>query len=384
MIPLFIAEVSSNHGRDLDRCLAFIDKAAEIGCDGAKFQLFRLDELFAPEVLAAKPEVRKRKQWELPVEFLPALADRCREHNILFGCTPFYLDAVEEMLPHVDFFKIASYELLWDDLLAICVGTEKPLVLSTGMATMDEIRHAVAVVSEYGRMGVSEFAVKHPCRPKAVCSEMSPLPHSHTPTLPNRLSPLTLLHCVSGYPVPSDQCNLAAIETLRRECVATLNSRTPILPYSRTISVGWSDHSVSPEVIKRAVGRWAASMIEFHLDLDGTGAEYGAGHCWLPEQIGPVIKECRGMGAWECGSTEDGASDSLAPTHPHTHTPTHLPLDGDGVKAPVPSELPDRDWRADPADGLRPLKSLRRSLAAAECAGKIRAGSDVAAGCSDN
>jgi N-acetylneuraminate synthase len=52
MIPCFIAEVSSNHHRDLGRCLQFIDTAAEIGCDGVKFQLFKIDELFAPEILA--------------------------------------------------------------------------------------------------------------------------------------------------------------------------------------------------------------------------------------------------------------------------------------------------------------------------------------------
>ena len=50
--PMFIAEVSSNHSSNLERCLQFIDRAADIGCDGVKFQLFKIDELFAPEVLA--------------------------------------------------------------------------------------------------------------------------------------------------------------------------------------------------------------------------------------------------------------------------------------------------------------------------------------------
>ena len=56
----FVAEVSSNHHRDLTRCYRFIDTAAQIGCDAVKFQLFRIDELFAPEILANSEKHRQR------------------------------------------------------------------------------------------------------------------------------------------------------------------------------------------------------------------------------------------------------------------------------------------------------------------------------------
>lgn len=280
MSVTFVAEVSSNHNRDLGRCLAFIAAAAELGCSAVKFQLFRVRELFAPEVLAASEKLRRREAWELPVKFLPQLAAACHEAGVQFACTPFYLAAVEELEPHVDFYKIASYELLWNDLLAACARTRKPVVLSTGMATLEEVRHAVAVLRAAG------------CRD------------------------LSLLHCVSGYPTPPAECNLAAIETLRR---------------AHDCSVGWSDHSVNPGVICRAVHRWGARLVEFHLDLDGSGEEFRTGHCWLPEQIRPVIGAVRiGFGA-----------------------------DGDGEKEPARSELADRDWRADPTDGLRPLLKTR-------------------------
>ncbi|EKD91794.1 MAG: hypothetical protein ACD_29C00372G0002, partial [uncultured bacterium] len=72
----FIAEISSNHDRNLERCYRFIDKAAEIGCDAAKFQLFKIDKLFSSEILRQRPEVAARKAWELPVEFLPLLTKR--------------------------------------------------------------------------------------------------------------------------------------------------------------------------------------------------------------------------------------------------------------------------------------------------------------------
>ena len=91
----FIAEASSNHGQDLSRALAFVDAAADCGCDAVKFQLFRIAELFAPEILAKSAKHRARAKWELPVAHLAPLAERARKRNIEFSCTPFYLAAVE-------------------------------------------------------------------------------------------------------------------------------------------------------------------------------------------------------------------------------------------------------------------------------------------------
>src|ERR1700754_2742853 len=162
--PIFIAEASSNHGRDLSRALAFVDAAADAGCDAVKFQLFKIDRMFAPEILAQSPRHRARAQWELPVAHLAPLAEHCSARKIRFSCTPFYLDAVAELAPFVDFYKIASYELLVSDLLKACARTGKPVVLSTGMATTDEIIMAAATLQAAGA------------------------------------SDITLLHCVSAYP----------------------------------------------------------------------------------------------------------------------------------------------------------------------------------------
>ena len=281
----FIAEVSSNHARDLARCLEFVDVTARIGCGAVKFQLFKLDELFAPEARRAKPELERRRELELPVEFLEPIAKRAHEQGIEFCCTPFYLDAVDELFPHVDFYKVASYELLWHPLIAACAKTGKPLVLSTGMATLDEIGAAVQVARAAG------------------CSH------------------LTLLHCTSSYPTPAAEANLAAMGTMARafDC-----------------PVGWSDHTVSPAVVTRAIHKWGATEVEFHLDLDGKGAEFAAGHCWLPGQMKALI-------------------DDLA---------VSFVADGTGEKVPVPAELPDRIWRADPSDGLRPIEETRAKLRA--------------------
>ena len=62
--PSFVAEVSSNHHRDLERCLKFIRTAAGIGCDAVKFQLFKIDRMFAPEILSQSAKHRARREWE--------------------------------------------------------------------------------------------------------------------------------------------------------------------------------------------------------------------------------------------------------------------------------------------------------------------------------
>ena len=148
MSALFIAEVSSNHHQSIDRCYQFIDSAAEIGCQAVKFQLFRIDQLFTQDVISSNIDIQNRVQWELPLEFLPLIAERCKKNKILFGCTPFYIDAVGYLSPYVDFFKIASYELLWLNLISASAKTTKPLILSSGMANIDEIKAAIKVAKK--------------------------------------------------------------------------------------------------------------------------------------------------------------------------------------------------------------------------------------------
>ena len=108
MKPFLIAEISSNHNGDLNRAKDMISLAAELGFDAVKFQLFKIDELFSPEILAKSKAHRDRKTWELPIDFLGALKETCCDLGIKFGCTPFYLEAVKELNPYVDFFKVSS------------------------------------------------------------------------------------------------------------------------------------------------------------------------------------------------------------------------------------------------------------------------------------
>ena len=124
------------------------------------------------------------------------------------------------------------------------------------------------------------------------------------------------LHCVSSYPAEGDLLNLSAIETMRKKL---------------GVPIGWSDHSHLKEAIVAAVLRWGARTVEMHFDIDGKGAEFGPGHCWLPEEAADVISMCK----------------------------IALSMDGDGEKKPSLAELDERMWRADPSDGLRPFKDIR-------------------------
>jgi sialic acid synthase SpsE len=320
----FIAEIGSNHNAHRERCEALVDAAAWAGCRAVKLQVFRVEDLFAPQALEAHPELERRRAWEFPLELLEPVRERCRKRGVELGVTPFALWAVEELAAHVDFFKIASYELLWHPLIRACAATGRPLVLSTGMATLEEVAAAVAVAREGGAEGQ-----------------------------------LRLLHCVSGYPTPPEQANLSAIAALREHFGAP---------------VGWSDHTCSERVVRRAVTRWGASDVELHIDLDGHGQEAGE-HSWSPRRLRGLIASIEGRSRHTAreepharagraeGQVGPKAADEAANPSPGTNAVPNTAIDGDGVKRPMPVELPDVPWRADPEDGLRPLRSLRAALA---------------------
>lgn len=288
--PLFIAEISSNHNGDMIRCKEMIDATAEAGCDGVKFQLFKIKELFSEEAILKNNKLLNRVQWELSEKFIPELSEYSRKKKLLFSCTPFYLKAVDVLLPYVDFFKIASYELLWEDLFLACANTGKPLVFSTGMCVEKEIS---SILDKIANTPVKEILI---------------------------------LHCNSSYPTPISDVNLSVINTLRNKFSNYLKGKK--------IEFGWSDHTVLNSVMLSSVLKYDSKMIEFHIDLDGSGYEFNSGHCWLPNQIKSVIDTLKEINA----------------------------ADGDSAIKPSPSERVEREWRADPSDGLRPLLGTRAKL----------------------
>jgi sialic acid synthase SpsE len=275
-----IAEISSNHNGSLLRAVKLIQAAAEAGCQAVKFQQFSVLRLFRPEALEKRPELLEREKLEMPLEWHEQLSECAHEHGLKYGVTPFYPGCIQHLSRYVDFFKVSSYQVLDKHLLPWICQDGKPVIMSTGMATLDEVRKAVRLMQTFDQRDI------------------------------------TLLHCVSSYPAPTTECNLACIGTMRKEF---------------NLPVGWSDHTCSPTVVRSAIWRWDAAAIELHFDLDdGRGTE--TAHSWTANRV-------KGLRGW----MHDFPSGDLAQ------------FDGHGSKIPARCELEERKWRSDPSDGLRPM-----------------------------
>lgn len=187
--PVFaIAEIGLNHGGSLERALAMVDAAAAAGASAVKLQTIDADRLVrrqapAPAHVKAASLRAFFRTFELNWDGHKAVASRARRLGLAVMTTPFFEAAVPELESiGFDAFKIASGDLTYDGLIAAAARTGAPLVISTGMSTLDEVRHAVGVARTAGAGGVG------------------------------------ILHCVSAYPTPVHDENLRAIATLAHAC----------------------------------------------------------------------------------------------------------------------------------------------------------------------
>ena len=222
--PLFtIAEIGLNHSGSLDRALAMVDAAAASGAAAVKLQTLQATSLVAaacpaPAHVEAASLTEFFSTFELDEAAHRAVAARARAHGLAFVSTPFSLDSVDLLeRVGVDAFKIASGDVTWDALITRVARTGKPMIISTGMATLAEVSHALATARLAGATQIA------------------------------------LLHCVSAYPTPAGSENLRAIDTLARAF------DTP---------VGLSDHGPDGFALPIAVAL-GASLYERHFMLDG-------------------------------------------------------------------------------------------------------------------
>ena len=224
-----IAEAGVNHNGNMNLAEQLIDIAAAAGADAVKFQTFKADRLATPD--APKAEYQKLtsdagesqyqmlRRLELSAEAHRHLLAHCAANNILFLSTPFEEESADllEALG-VTMFKVPSGEITNLTFLAHLARKGKPLIVSTGMSTLDEVEQAVQTICGAGNPAVA------------------------------------LLHCVSNYPADPATTNLRAMDTL----AATFH-----------VPVGYSDHTLGNEVAFAAVAR-GARIIEKHFTLDRT------------------------------------------------------------------------------------------------------------------
>jgi N,N'-diacetyllegionaminate synthase len=217
--PLLIAEIGNNHEGDPQLALQLADAAVEAGADAVKVQIIEPARLVN---VANADRIKQLTRFQLEPEVFREMARRVRSQGRLFLASMFDCDTLSSWLGELDAIKIASGDLDFDPLLEIAAASNLPIILSTGMSTMDEIRHAVGVIA----------AGTRPPR-----------------TLADRLA---VLHCVSLYPTPIEQANLGAIAQIATQV---------------GVSVGYSDHTLGTDAALAAVAL-GARIIEKHFTLN--------------------------------------------------------------------------------------------------------------------
>lgn len=251
-----IAEAGVNHNGSLERALELVHIAAQAGADAIKFQTFKADRIAAATAPKADYQSRNTgddgsqiamlKALELSDDHHRALAKASAEAGIEFMSTPFDEDSATFLVNDIGVkrLKVGSGELTNAPLLLHLARTQKPIILSTGMATLEEVATALSVLAfgytdtQTARPNENEFRVayesdagQHALREK-----------------------VTLLHCTSDYPAVPESINLRAMDALVE---------------SFRLPVGFSDHSEGLYVSAAAVAL-GACVIEKHFTLDRT------------------------------------------------------------------------------------------------------------------
>jgi N-acetylneuraminate synthase len=327
-----IAEAGVNHNGDLDLARALVDRAADAGADAVKFQTFEAKKLAtrqAPKAGyqrettdAAESQLEMLRKLELPRAWHADLQERACSRGIQFLSTAFdsgSLDFLEEL--DMPFYKVPSGELTNGPLLWQFARQRRPLVVSTGMATMSEVEQALAVIAH------AFNADTEPADETAIWRGWSK--PEWRASLRGRV---TLLHCTSQYPTPMNEVNLKGMDTLA----------------AFGLPVGYSDHTEGILIPVAAVAR-GATLIEKHFTLDRAmpGPDHRAS--LEPGELALMVQQIREL---------------------------QLAM-GDGAKCPQPSEWNTRQAARQQVVAARPITA--GTVLAREDLTTARSGSGVPA-----
>ncbi len=250
--PYIIAELSANHNGDINRALQIIEAAKKAGADAIKLQTYTHDTITIDSnadefqihggLWDGKSLYQLYKQAHMPWDWHKPLFKRAKEIGITIFSSPFDFTAVE-LLESLDApaYKIASFELVDLPLIKRVAQTGKPMIMSTGMANDVEIKEAINVARDNG------------------CKE------------------LVILHCVSGYPAPANEYNLATI--------ADMTQRFDVL-------AGLSDHTIDNATAIAAVVL-GACVVEKHVTLDRNGGGADDSFSIEPLELAQLCKDTK-------------------------------------------------------------------------------------------
>lgn len=250
----FIAEIGANHNGDINLAKQHIDSAKEAGCHCAKFQSWQVDSICSETefsnntVYTDDPKKHFGSLKEMAKEYFLSfdeqreLSTYCKSKGIQFASTPFSLNEVDLLVElDVPFIKIASMDITNYDLLEYSAKSQKPIILSTGMATIQEIGTAVDLIRTFNNTS------------------------------------LKLLHCTSIYPPKEEDINLHNINMLNQ---------------AFGCDVGYSDHTIGNEVSFAAI-TLGAKIIEKHFTLDKTLPGWDHAISANPNEMRQLIHGCK-------------------------------------------------------------------------------------------
>jgi N-acetylneuraminate synthase len=236
---LIIAEAGVNHNGDIHLAKKLIDVAADAGVDYVKFQTFKTENLVSKSAKKATYQIENTKEegsqfdmlkkLELDVNAHHILIDYCQQKKIQFLSTGFDLESLDLLNElNIDLFKVPSGEITNLPYLEKIASFGKPVILSTGMCTMQEVKEAFHV---FISNGISK-------------------------------NDITILHCNTEYPTPIEDVNLNAMLTIQNEL---------------GVDIGYSDHTLGIEIPTAAVAMGAVCIEKhFTLDRNMTGPDHKA------------------------------------------------------------------------------------------------------------
>jgi N-acetylneuraminate synthase len=245
--PFIVAEIGLNHGGSVDRAVALVEAAARAGANAIKVQTVIARDLVSsggpsPVHVQAGSLVEFFGRFELDERAHKQVFEKARALKLKVLATPLSIRSIEMLVRlGVDAFKIASGDLTFDQLIRRCAGSAKPLVISTGMASADEVTRAVTIA----RRG--------------------------------RAEQIALLHCVSAYPVPRGSENLRAIRTMAE---------------ANRVPVGLSDHGDDTFALPVAIGL-GACIYERHLVLDGDTDAVDRAVSSTPDEFAALVETAK-------------------------------------------------------------------------------------------
>ena len=250
-MTFIIAEIGVNHNGSVELAKKMVDVIASSGCNCAKFQTFKSENLVNKDAQMAQyqkenlknnsTQLEMLKKLELKKEDFIELKKYCESKNVMFLSTPFDLESCDFLNSlGMEIFKIPSGEITNLPYLRKINSFKKDIILSTGMANIEEIKEALKVLKD--------------CK-------------------------VSLLHCTTQYPTPYEDVNLKAMETLKKEF---------------NLPVGYSDHTQGIEIPIAAVAM-GAEIIEKHFTLDKNmiGPDHKAS--LEPDELAQMVKSIRNI-----------------------------------------------------------------------------------------